>query len=99
MFLSIVKDTDFDSNKYLRFVRWIVLNFSVKLKFADNFSTGNFSENNSLFTAWKRDTGKARGPLLKEGNSVALLSKEMLCYDWSKQQHSVSEQIKTQHLF
>ena len=40
-----------------------------------------------------------RGPLLKEGNSVAMLSKEMLCYDWSKQQHSVSEQIKTQHLF
>ena len=42
---------------------------------------------------------ETKGPLLKEGNSVAMLSKEMLCYDWSKQQHSVSEQIKTQHLF
>ena len=59
MFLSIVKDTDFNSNKYLSFVRWIVLNFSVQLKFADNLSAGNFSVNDSPFTAWKPYTGKA----------------------------------------
>ena len=57
--IFIAKYTNLNSNKYLTSVRWKILKISVWQNFADNFSTKNFSESNSPFTARKTDTVKS----------------------------------------